>query len=562
MLFDKLSLGQHRIHNIHIPFRERTVYEAFGVRDIMILPEISYRHAFTSVKKSVQYKIVFKSFSFGKSDAVKKFPSVELAPHHRKYIIGCKEDSQAFFGTRYLSRSVIGYNSFIMSAARNIRTVSFKQSDHIFDIVRFHVIVAVDKRDKFSARSLKSRISRGRHSAVILTDHNDPWITLRIFSADLLRTVGGSVIDEYDLEIGICLSDDRFDTLTQIVFRVIKWYNYTHPHEYDYTLITGFIKMSDSVSIIIPTINSEKYLEKCIDSVIAQKYADWELLIVDEASSDGTRDIAMSYAARDARISFTDSPGKGVSAARNHGIGIARGKYICFLDSDDTLDPDFLTVLLKLSNETDADISQSSFYYSYDDGKLTENNEAVSGVFGDRESIMYAFLTGMIGQINIASWGKLYKAELLKDIRFDEELRIQEDAFFNFLCCQKASVVACTDLPLYRYFQNPASVMNRPFNGSKMQYFIVFDRELKACSESEKLTTLILRRKLLTALDLTGEIIRKDSGRDYLGELRKIALDTYGAVNDRDDIGAKTGFKLFLLRHFPGTYYRILKHRH
>ncbi|SCW65327.1 Glycosyl transferase family 2 [Ruminococcaceae bacterium YRB3002] len=319
--------------------------------------------------------------------------------------------------------------------------------------------------------------------------------------------------------------------------------------------------MSTTVSIILPAKDSGSYLDRCIESVLSQSYTDWELLIINDSSSDNTAEIAMYYTEKDTRISIHDSSARGVSAARNHGLELSVGDYLCFLDSDDILDPEFLSELTDLIGKENADIAQCSFIYLYDDGTKTGNKEAVSAVYKGQTEISNAYFSGMIGQINLASWGKIYRKELIKDIRFDETLTVQEDAFFTFQCCMRASKVVCISAPRYYYYQNPGSTMNRPFDGSKMQYFIVLDRELDLCSKNSEVTGMIMLRKLITALDLTAQVIRDDSGREYLGELRDIALSTSDIIDKNIRLESRVKIKLFLLRHFPKIYYSLLDSR-
>lgn len=318
---------------------------------------------------------------------------------------------------------------------------------------------------------------------------------------------------------------------------------------------------SPSVSLIVPVRNSGTYLRRCIDSVISQKEPDWELLLVNDGSTDDTCDIAREYSSKDNRIRLIESDGSGVSAARNLGIGTAKGRYIGFVDSDDLIEPGYVSELLELADSTDADISQCSFSFLFEDGSRKSNPEVVSDVFDSHEDIMNAYFAGMIGKVNLASWGKLYAKELLKDIRFDESLTIQEDAYFTFQCCMRASKIVCSDTPLYLYFQNPASVMNRPFDGSKMQYFTVLDRELECFRPDEDLALQIMRRKMITALDLTTEIVRRDCGSEYLERLRVIATDSSDKIKGKIRLDGRNKLKLFVIRRFPGLYYSLLKLR-
>ena len=315
--------------------------------------------------------------------------------------------------------------------------------------------------------------------------------------------------------------------------------------------------MSPTVSIIMPAKNSGAYLKRCIDSCLSQKYTDWELLIINDGSTDDTAEIAKSFSQSDDRIRFIDSTGHGVSSARNYGMELSAGDYISFVDSDDRIDPDYLSELVELAENENADISQCSLYYWYDNGTLVQEKETAAAVYNGHDEIMNAYFSGMVGHICLAAWGKLFRKELLRGIRFDETLTIQEDAFLTFQCCMKASKIACSNNPHYYYYQNPKSVMNSVFDGSKMQYFTVLDRELDICKADPALASEIMRRKVVTALDLTTQIIRDDSGREYLDGLKKIAVETSDKIKGK--LGFKTRVKLFVLRHFSALYYGLLK---
>lgn len=315
--------------------------------------------------------------------------------------------------------------------------------------------------------------------------------------------------------------------------------------------------MHPTVSIIMPAKNSGAYIRRCIESVLSQKFTDWELLIINDGSTDDTVVTAMSFSKDDERIRVFDSQGKGVSAARNYGLELSTGDHIAFIDSDDSVDPDYLSVLVELAEKNNADISQCSLYYRYDNGTVVQEKETEDAVYNGHDEIMNAYFSGMVGKICLAAWGKLFRRELLNGIRFDETLTIQEDAFFTFQCAMKSSKIACCNRALYYYYQNSASVMNRAFDGSKMQYFTVLDSELDICKGDLALASEIMRRKVVTALDLTTQIIRDDAGHEYLNEMKKIAIET--SVKIKEKFGFKTRVKLFVLRHFSALYYGLLK---
>jgi glycosyltransferase involved in cell wall biosynthesis len=119
--------------------------------------------------------------------------------------------------------------------------------------------------------------------------------------------------------------------------------------------------MSPIISVIVPVFNAAAHLQACVQSVLAQRFSDWELLLVDDGSADASPGLCDQWAAQDPRIFARHQPNGGVSAARNAGLAVARGKYLSFLDADDCLEPDFLQVLYDQAENCAADLSICTF---------------------------------------------------------------------------------------------------------------------------------------------------------------------------------------------------------
>lgn len=215
--------------------------------------------------------------------------------------------------------------------------------------------------------------------------------------------------------------------------------------------------MSPKISIIIPSYNEEKYISRCLDSVLNQTFSDFEILCVDDGSTDNTFKIIKDYSEHDGRIIPLENPDKGVSAARNFGIKNAKGDYIGFVDSDDFIQPQMYEFLYKAVTENSSDFSvcrykktsefsEEFFEYKTDnfypenfislfDNEFNKNNELIfSGV-----------------------WTKLIKKSFLKEIRF-ENFKIGEDTVFNSKLCSKDYKAVFVDAELYNYFINTESV--------------------------------------------------------------------------------------------------------
>ena len=191
------------------------------------------------------------------------------------------------------------------------------------------------------------------------------------------------------------------------------------------------------ISVIIPVYNVEKYLRKCLSSVINQSFKNIEIICVNDGSSDNSLRILSEYEHLDDRILLISQSNKGLGSARNKGIEYSKGKYLFFLDSDDYIELNTLEELFNHAEKTDADLVLfKAINYNSDEGKFFEtriyNMKNVSKVIGDG-TVNYKDLGNLIFSISVTAWIKLYKRDLieLNNIRFPEDL-IFEDNLFNW----------------------------------------------------------------------------------------------------------------------------------
>lgn len=215
--------------------------------------------------------------------------------------------------------------------------------------------------------------------------------------------------------------------------------------------------MNDLISVIIPVYNSEKNLRNCLRSVLTQSYKNIEVVVVDDGSFDGSPEICDEYMRDNPAVKVFHIQNHGVSYARNIGLDNASGEYICFLDSDDELMPDALETLYGTLRDNLADISVGKKVSIDQNGGVIKTvypfpNELWKGEEGLTNSLKDHPATYSV-------WGKLYKRELISDIRFAEGKKINEDSFFVFECLLKQPVVAVIDKEVVKYniTQNSAS---------------------------------------------------------------------------------------------------------
>lgn len=185
------------------------------------------------------------------------------------------------------------------------------------------------------------------------------------------------------------------------------------------------------VSVIVPVYNTEKYLARCIDSILAQTHKDLQIILVDDGSTDKSGEICDSYAKADNRIIAIHQENSGVSKARNAGIDVANGDYIAFVDSDDTIRPDMYESLLGIAKKTGADIVTSDFIFNGNNVKNSLDENSLYDEKRIKEEVLPQFTySNSIGVFEFKN--KIFKSELIKfnNIVFYEGFSYQEDLMF------------------------------------------------------------------------------------------------------------------------------------
>lgn len=239
-------------------------------------------------------------------------------------------------------------------------------------------------------------------------------------------------------------------------------------------LLTEYGLYDPRVSIIVPVYNVEKYLPECLDSVQKQNYVNWEVLLVDDGSTDGSGRICDEYAARDPRFRVIHQANAGAANAKNTGLDHVSGAYVTFLDSDDWVEPDWLETLVVTAKEQQADVVECDFQKEYIGRSEIVNNwnsEAFSA-----ETYLAQYLSNWTCSL---FWNKLYRADLIKDIRFRRERRCIDDEFFTYKVVSGAGKIARSNMVLYHYRHRASSA--------------VFDRDNRLQKSNDSLEILIER---------------------------------------------------------------------
>lgn len=208
------------------------------------------------------------------------------------------------------------------------------------------------------------------------------------------------------------------------------------------------------ISVVVPVYNVEAYLRRCLDSVLAQSFTDFELICVNDGSTDSSPSILVEYAAKDSRISVINQENGGVSEARNTGIEVAKGEYLSFIDSDDWIDRDFLEKLYTAARAFDADIVQSG-YRKIGNRKTKEE--------GRIEAEGFDFISKYASLMSGYVTNKLFSCNLIKKyhLRFPKAL-LFEDSLFTVQSYYYAEKIKMIDYCGYNYFFNALSIVNNP----------------------------------------------------------------------------------------------------
>lgn len=272
------------------------------------------------------------------------------------------------------------------------------------------------------------------------------------------------------------------------------------------------------VSIIVPIYNAEKYLDSCIQSVLRQTYTNWELILIDDGSTDKSGRIAEEYGFADERITVFHQKNLGVSLARNQGIDEATGNYVVFLDADDELIEDCLAKTVNIAEETNADVVA---------GRSCENQE----LFQDR--IIWTGAEALENSLKdhlftYSACAKLIRREFIGKTRFTPDIRINEDSYFVFQLLCKQNVFVLTNDVIYFYRANSKSSSRTVFSEKYFDILKVSDLKYKKIEEQFPQMHDLAKNMLLKARMNVLRILAvrtRDEYRDVEKKLLEYILD-------------------------------------
>lgn len=252
------------------------------------------------------------------------------------------------------------------------------------------------------------------------------------------------------------------------------------------------------ISIIIPVYNTEPFLKRCINSILNQSFRDYQLLLVNDGSTDNSLAICNEFASSDSRITVIDSVNKGSSSARNLGLDKATGDWIIHFDSDDWLEPDMLQILYNKAIETNSDIVACGYYL--DDGMGSKNVRLYPYDKTEKRNDIYR-----VDSLFSAVWNKLVKKELYDKyhIRFVEGVTMWDDLVVTTRLRYHSEKTTIVNKPLYHYFCAPrgniCALNNGKYPHSQLSVVDFLEKYFESINQNNSVVQKILASAKITA---------------------------------------------------------------
>ncbi len=324
--------------------------------------------------------------------------------------------------------------------------------------------------------------------------------------------------------------------------------------------------MEELITIIVPIYQVEKYLKKCIDSILNQTYKNLEIILVDDGSTDNSPKICDDYKKKDNRIKVIHKENGGLSDARNAGMKIATGKYIGFIDSDDYIKSDMYQVLYENIVKTNADISICDFLAIKENDSNYTMEERKQDI--NEYNTIEALRLLIENKIRSYAWNKLYKRELLAGIQFPKGKKM-EDLAVMYKIFEKAEKIVNTNKTEYYYLQRSSSILGNidmqltndlyGFVTERYQYIIRKYPELKENLDIDRIRYILIYHKNIALLSNKKAYKENKLITEYLF-FKEVFKKYKNVICSNIGIMSKLEYKLlYFSRRLFFRYYQVKK---
>lgn len=320
------------------------------------------------------------------------------------------------------------------------------------------------------------------------------------------------------------------------------------------------LNQNNKISVIIPVYNIAEYLPCCIDSVLAQTYKNLEIILVDDGSTDNSRNIIEKYAEKDSRIVKIFKNNSGVSDTRNKGIDIATGDYIGFVDGDDYIEPEMYELLLSNALKYDADISHCGYQmifpsrvdYYYNTGEV---------IIQDNKKGIIDLIEGQ--RIEPSPCNKLYKRDIVKDIRMPLDIKINEDYLFNIMVFANAKKSVFEDKVLYHYILRKNSATTSSINEHKFfDSEIVRERIVEYFKNDDEIYKIALNNLLRSQINIMRSFATNRATKIFLHRKKEIKdkiKKLYFEMKSKDILTRRSKIDCILILYCPVLFNIVYK---
>lgn len=306
------------------------------------------------------------------------------------------------------------------------------------------------------------------------------------------------------------------------------------------------------ISVIVPVYKVEKYLDRCVLSIVNQTYKNLEIILVDDGSPDACPAMCDRWAEKDSRIKVVHKENGGVSDARNVGMSVARGEYIGFVDSDDYVSFDMYESLLCNLEENGSDISCCGIKMVWDDGKESIMTSDGEFVFDNLQALKSLITEDRLKQV---VWNRLYKRETVAGVLFPTGKR-HEDVFWNYKAISRANKVSGFEKVCYCYFQNDSGFMGGKYSSDRLYAIEAYEEIDDFVDKYYPSLSAIVKAKLLGCCLYNSQLLLKSEIQNK-GQLFKRIRETAKRTGknwrkcDSISIKQKLWYEMYLL--FPKT---------
>ena len=288
------------------------------------------------------------------------------------------------------------------------------------------------------------------------------------------------------------------------------------------------------VTVIVPVYNVEKYLKKCVDSILCQTLSDIEIILVDDGSTDDSGKICDAYSKKDDRIKVYHKENGGLSSARNYGIEKAKGKYLGFIDSDDYIDPDMYELLMDNLIKFDADMSLCGLFDIYEGTPPKVYAEDRTFEATPEETIKIVLEAEIT---SVTAVNKLYKRELFKEVRYPEG-KISEDAFVIIDLLMRCRKTAITTKQKYYYIHRSGSITTLRFSPQSLHVLEAYKKNYELVEKNYPALIPVAKMRLCWA---------------HFNVLDRLVFDTSKQFTD---------IEKDVIRYIKNNYFFIMGNKH